>query len=786
MAVTCHPSPTAPKVPVHRSPKRRRAGIEVRLWVVILTLAMGRVGSAAGAIQTDSTAHERERALARIDSLWNAGELDSARAAIAPLLRVADAQGDSLLRLGLLIRDGLQRVSFGDALAGEPVLREALALAESLNDSTNLCSVLRWLGVAVSAGGRGAEATRYYERLLHLATVLGDPSHEAWARVGLAWEGRQAGRLDDAAQHYREAAVLFEETGEVEGSIWALNGRGLVLTDKGAYEEAAECYRQAVNNARGVDFKFMEAAALNNLGSLEYNLGDPGAAEEHFSRAYELQRALGHRREAIIPATNVALCQVDLGRFSEADSLLAVCLKDCEELGYVDLTGAVLSRLARSSREQGLHGEAAHQYRQALALGDKLSLDVGMNCLLGLARTLATMDSTEAALTVLEQGAERLAGIPHPEIRLRLNFGIGQMLLAGGHCGEALKVLRSVAHDAAQQGFSTHELAALVAAARCHRELDQSTEALALLHQAKRLWEAERGLPLDPEWREQRGGLVKGLYTELGWNLLEDRSVDRAHRVRQAFNTLQTFKARTLQERMRGPGTEAEWPSAARGEELATLAAVQDSALHPGEILLDAYLGPDVSLLFAVTPDTFTAVRLPPEKELNPVLRAYYDIVSSPPESMLDASHREGITALGQNVAQLLFGEVRDLVGESKRILLVPDGHLNLLPVSALPTRSEHDGTDGMKEYARIPSASILLGMRREHRKITAPTAARILAVAGGRTPEGHELEGAVQEAKSLSRRYESADILLLSSARATPAPRDFSAYDVLHFATHT
>lgn len=786
MAVTCHPSIMAPQVPVHRSPKRRLLGVYVWLWVTIFTLLTSSVGPAADVGRAGLTEHERERALARIDSLWTAGEYDSARAAIAPLLTLADVSGDSLLWLGLLVRDGLQRVSFGDALGGEPVLREALGLAETLDDSTSLCSVLRWLGLAVSARGRGAEAIRYYERLLHLATVLADLSHEAWARIGLGWEARQAGRLDDAAQHHQRAATLFEETGEIEGSIWALNGRGLVLTDKGAYEEAAECYQQAVNNAGRVGFQLMEAAALNNLGSLEYNLGDPGAAEEHFERAYELQRALGHRSEAITPAANVALCQINLGRFLEADSLLAVCLGECEGLGYADLMGQVLSRLAMSCREQELYGEAADTYRRALALGDKLSLDVRMDCLLGLAYTLAAMDSVGAALAVLEEGANRLAGVPHTELRLRLELGIGQMLLAAGRHGEALDVLGRVERDAAEQGFSTQQLAALIAAARCHRALDQSTEVLAVLHRAKRVWEAERGLPLDPEWREQRGGLVKRLYTELGWNLLDDGSGGYADRVRQAFDTLQTFKARTLQERMRGPGKEAGWLNGTRPEELATLAVIQDSVLRPGEILLDAYLGPDVSLLFAVTPDTFTAVRLPAEKELNGILRFHYDVMSSPPEDLFDPGYREGIAALGQNVAQLLFGDVRDLVEESERVLLVPDGLLNLLPLSALPTGSERRGVDEMKAYVRIPSASILLNLRSEHGKTETHSEASVLAVAGGRTPDGHELEGAVREVESLNRHYERAEVLLLPSARMPLGPRELSAYDVLHFATHT
>jgi CHAT domain-containing protein len=43
-----------------------------------------------------------------------------------------------------------------------------------------------------------------------------------------------------------------------------------------------------------------------------------------------------------------------------------------------------------------------------------------------------------------------------------------------------------------------------------------------------------------------------------------------------------------------------------------------------------------------------------------------------------------------------------------------------------------------------------------------------------------------VREARTLGRRYEQADVLLLASTRSAIGPDDLSGYDVLHFATHT
>ncbi len=775
----------------------------------VLALTAAVVGFATGSALTAATATDTARPLpasqhqldlARIDSLWAAGVYDSARAAVAALWERAAASGDSALRLGLLLRDGSQRVSFGDMVGGEPRLREALELAEAWGDSTAICTALRWLGVAVGVRGQMADAVGHYQRLLELAGRLGDPSHQAWAHIGLAWEARQAGRLPEASDHYVQAANLFADIGEAEGAIWALNGRGMVLTDQGDYRQAATCYRRAGAQARRVGFGLMEAAALNNLGSLAYNLGDPSAAQQHFERARTLHESLGQHRDAIIPGTNVALCQIDLGRFREADSLLARCLDECEEYEYVDLEGMVLSRLGRSARAQRRFGESCSHYRRALGLGSNLPLEAQIDCLLGLAYSLADADSLESSLAVLESAVDRMAGVGYPELRLRLNLGLGQALLRADRHSEALQVLTTVARETAGQGFGTQRLAALVGSAVCCRSLEQPERALVLLQEAQRVWETERGLPLDPRWREQRGGLVRQLYTELGSILLQERSADRRDHVRKAFDALQIFKARTLQERMRGPGqgtkphtpTDGTHPVQSAPAPI-TARALQDSILRPREILLDAYLGPDVSLLFAVTPDSLAAVQIPDEATLNRLLVPYCRLIASPAESFGDEDLR-GIAALGRNVARLLLGDLENLVAESRRILLVPDGNLGLLPLATLPLDTdlvaESAPAPGAlvepRAYARIPAAGVLRHLRTRSHAVGDSVPPRLLAVGGGRAVDGRLLAGAVREAEELGRRYGPTDVLRLNEASTTLHTADLANYDLLHFAVHT
>ena len=78
-------------------------------------------------------------------------------------------------------------------------------------------------------------------------------------------------------------------------------------------------------------------------------------------------------------------------------------------------------------------------------------------------------------------------------------------------------------------------------------------EARGLYLRACEVWEEERSVPLDPEWRERRGETGQAAFTGLASLLLEHEGADSPS-FRDAYARLQRYKARTLLEHMRGPG----------------------------------------------------------------------------------------------------------------------------------------------------------------------------------------------------------------------------------------
>jgi tetratricopeptide (TPR) repeat protein len=727
----------------------------------------------------------RPSALARVDSLRIAYQADSALAEIGRLLPRARASPDSLLLLQLLLRQGELETSLGRPAHGEPALREAIALAETVPDSLLLCASVRWLAVASGNQGRIEESAALYDRLLSLATAIGDARHEGWARVGRAWIASFRGRDADAAREYRLAVDLLAESGDRRGEAWAWNGLGVARERLGDYGEARGCYEGVLRLARSLGHPPLESMALNNLGSLALALGDPGEALDHFEEALRLQRRVGNQRGAFEPALNIAICQSQLGRYGEAETSLERLQNDCRTLGYRQLEGIVLNQQAELSRHRGRDHRAAERNRRTLALGDVIPLRTRADARIGLARALAGIDSCEAALRELEEGAREIRGSGLSELELTFAREEGALLQTTGQHEEALGRLLAADRAAERLGLTGHRVECLARAARSSGELGLPDSSLALLRRAAAIWEAERAQPLDPEWREQRGVSGQLVYTALAVRILEDPKRERSDAVREAFDQLQVFKARTLLERMLGPhhAATARPPEAREPISLETLQGI----LAERELFLDAYLGPERSVLFAVTRSECRAVLLPSESELRSRILPLYGLLALSPDPAGAESDGTILRAAGARLGDVVLGGVRDLVEQSRLVTYAPDGTLNLVPLVAL--NPDGPAANGGPAWARVPSATVLAHLRDRASGTEPATTDRVLAVAGTTTPSGGRLVGAVREVRHLGARFRGVEVRTLdeSAAPGTTAvtAATLAGYGVLHIAAH-
>ena len=701
-----------------------------------------------------------EEISARIDSLHAARLVGEAAAYAEPLLDRTRIAGDPELLLVLTGKLGRLWAAFGQPDRGAPLLMEAIELATSRRDTLRLCDGLRWLGFARNQQGRAEESSAIYSRMLAAATASHDVRHEAWARVGLGYQASRTVEQEEAAIQYSRAVELFREIGDRGAEIWALNGLGTAMQGLGRDDEAAAIYELVAATAHEVGYLAVEALAWNNIGTLEFARGDPGDALANFERAEALHRELSQWAGYITTASNVARCQTYLGRVDEAAARLQELVRFCGEMGFAAEVAELSAQLAGVRQMQDRPREAAELYRSVLADGGEImQLKTHVEASIGLASALFAADSSAAALDVIESTRARWAGDLHGELRLELHLAHGEHLHSAGRSEEAAAVLARVAGGAQEAGLPRQQLAARAWQARALRALGRPQAARGAAREAAELWETIRGSSRSREWRELRGSSSKWIASQLAALLLAEPG-DSA--VARAYDAVRGFKARSLAEHMDAAGT-----AATAQESLPTLERVQSELLRDGELLLDYLVGPDESILFAVTKSRALAVLLPGEKRLEARLHLTRDMLAAPPGAAREAPAR--LLADLRRLGDSLFGPAAALVAGASHVIVVPDGALNLIPFSQLD--EPHSG----RRWSRIPAASVLAAVRFRSR---AATGSGILALAGSENDRGERLAGAEAETRSLARRYRGVDT-------AVDGIEQLSRYDLLHFASH-
>lgn len=749
---------------------------------ILPALALAFVVTSLASLAAPTTPPPDDRALLeRAESLLVGRMGDSALVLLGPAVRRAREASDAPLLAALLVKQGSILTWLSRPGTAEPGLREALRLAEAAGDSVLLCDALCWLARALSTQGETAESAALSRRMLPLARALHDRADEGQAFMLIAYHDLLEGHPTRAREGYLEAVSIFREVGSSFWELWALNGLGRTYGALGKFDAERRCYLDILARSRAIGNPYNESVALNNLGALEFDLGDPAVAVDFWRLAREIEVGSGAAGRVEV-THNLALALTSLGRFEDAAALLDSASVRSWRDGLVANHYGLVGMLGEVRNAEARHAEAAALFRRVLEGPKGVELKERIESAVGLATALAAMDSVVEARAVLEAVNRTLASRAEPGVRLDLELAIARLDIESGRAREAVARLRSIEREAGRLALDARRLMALTLLARAWRAQERRGEALEAYLSAAAMWESLRGNPRDPEWREQYGRSSREIFTGLADLMLPRNdpaswSAGETAAAREAFDRLQRFKTRTLLERMRGPRPANEQGSS-KPDSIVTLGALQTEVLRAGELFIDTFAGSDVSFVFAVTRDVFRAVRLPSGDELKHRLLLYRALLSSAPAVDPARDGTETLERTGTAIGRWILGGLEDLLVSHRRVIISPDGPLNLVPANQLIAAEP----GGAKEVVVVPSASVLARLR-ESVVSRASSGSRILALVGERRSDGTPLPGARRETGWLTRRFKGAE-------RHRGAGFDLGTvageYDILHVAAHT
>ncbi|HBL25930.1 MAG TPA: hypothetical protein DD490_03745, partial [Acidobacteria bacterium] len=615
-------------------------------------------------------------------------------------------------------------------------------------------------------------------------------------RLGVALTS--TGALREALGHLETAAATFRRLGDGVGEARVSNSLGAVWRYLGEPGRARAAYERALTLYRTADVLNGEASALNNLGLVDESTGALQQALTRYEEALALWRRFGDRGAEAATLQNLGSLYVQIGHDAEGLALLrrALVLAAKEPAASNEpARTSILISLGWAEALTGHPDQALERYREALTLarstGDQLAeaaiLDRQGSALKALGR-FAEAEASYLRSLEISHGGTGGEGSPRNEGPTLANLGQLHLETGGtagldraqGELERALALLQAA-------GDPSSEAVVRVALSRIERRRGAFEPARRQIDRAlHRLEELRAGL---------RGPASRGIFQATrydAWEELVTLLLAQGH-ASEALEVAERARARNLLDQIRD--TTSPSPGGP-----ATLTARQIQALaDPETLLVVFFLAEPASVAWTIDRDSLVVHTLPGRATLETLARR---VAAAVPKSHEIAVHAAATRAL-RDLGTALLAPLATRLESHRRLVVLPDGALHLVPFCALPIGSSPSPLLLTHEIVLLPSATVLAEQRRRLAgRAPAPGTVAVLADPLFTAPGAAEERGdpalgfgplprlpfTADEARAIERLVP-ADRRLVALGAA--ASRDLvmsgalRRYRILHFATH-
>ncbi len=318
-------------------------------------------GFLASGVSTDDRA-KAEAILARADSLLQDHELEAAIEEYTRALPAVLGTGALELHVRALNGEAMARAENGDVRGGLALLAEARALVEGDGFSDiDRAEVLYRLGVCRYLLSSISTAVGLFNEALALAERTGLPSDKLRLNI-FAWRSRCYRRQRDyeASREDVERALELAESLQDARALGAAYFQASLLAERDGHYVLARTYaEQAKAQYEDLADRANVGRLTNNLGVVEFLLGKPEVAVEHFKQAFSVALELGRDEEAATAVSSLAQVHLRTGNVEKAEEQALQALEIIgEREDMLDEIGNARLVLGRALLEQGRLDEA--------------------------------------------------------------------------------------------------------------------------------------------------------------------------------------------------------------------------------------------------------------------------------------------------------------------------------------------------------------------------------------------------------------------------------------------
>jgi CHAT domain-containing protein/tetratricopeptide (TPR) repeat protein len=682
---------------------------------------------------------------------------------------------------------GLNLFDLGERQMALESLNKAFTLYRDHQDRRGQASVFNNIGLAYHKMGALREAIENYEKAIPLRQAENDQVGEFNVRNNIGGVYDVSGEPLKALERYRETLKVLQEWDKL-GQLKDRDRLGIGFNNVaeaqnklGEWEQARDGYEQALSIFQTTGNSQREAACLDNIGQLHQDLGDPALALEYFKKALDLlhEKVKDPDAEANV-LSHIGSANLSQGNLSEAlqDFQTAFALPQSPRGQGYELTnvGAVYFQQNNPQKALEFYGKAllllksvGDQQGQAVTLykrGEAYGL---------LHNQSQALQDFSGALSIWKSIANRrgeattLLGIAH------LQADLNNLDEAVKHNEAALAIIESLrtnisssrlraSYFATQQNYYELDIELNM---RLYQQ-DHATQHLAVALQAS---EGSRARSIIDTLNGARVDITEGVSEDL---------LTRAHEIQQRLTAKSEAQTKLLSSKHSAPQADtianeiiglitedrdvrdririnSPKYSHLTQPQPSTLPEIQQQ-LGKDTLLLEYALGDKRSYVWVVSQDSINGFELPARDQIEAIAGRVTEALTarnreekneSFPQRQLRIDRAEKDYAeTSAALSKMILGPVGSLLG-NKRLVVVADGALQLVPFAALPAPADSAIAENQSvkrnsssvvaanatplisehEIITLPSASVLALQRRElaNRK-PAPLAVAVIA----------------------------------------------------------
>src|SRR6266508_1045602 len=639
------------------------------------------------ATDTDRALHDARKQFEEALKLQRAGKYDEALSLVERALEIRERLLGTEHRDVAAGIDSLAGVysDRGEYVKAAPLYLPALAIREKALgiDHPDTATVASNLGKLYHYQGKYGEAEPLYKRSLDIREKALGKDHPDTAEVlnNLAVLYSAQGKYVEAEPLHQRALDIREKAlgKDHPSTAQSLNNLAFVYEYLGKYAEAEPLYKRALDireKALGKDHP-STAISINSLASIYDSQGKYAEAEPLYRRSLDIrEKALGKDHPSTATGiSNLARIYDSQGRYAEAEPLYKRAIDIYEKALGKDhpITANSINNLGTHYRRQGKYAEAEPLYKRALDIREKsLGNDhpgtvIDLNCLSALYMAKGDLAQAVKFQSRANAGSERdlVANLVIGSERQKLAY----LAILSDETDRILSLhLRYAPNDPAAGA-----LAATMIMQRKGRALDATSQNLNALRSR---FNAEDQALLDrlTETRSQIARLVLSGPQKMTIEQHRDRikaledqaDKDEADISRRSDE----FRAQSLPVTLEA--VRAAIPSDSALIEFASYRPFNAKATRGDE----AYGQPRYVAYVLRHEGEIEWKELGEAKSIDTAIAALRKALRDP--------KRVDVKRLARAVDAKVFQPVRPLLGDVSRLLISPDGSLNLVPFAAL------------------------------------------------------------------------------------------------------